>query len=185
MNSVAMCTYNGEKYIREQLESIIHQTMPPDEIIICDDCSNDRTIDEIRQIMAEWDGHWKLVQNENNLGYRKNFQKVISLCHGDIIYLSDQDDVWNLHKMELMNQIFVECPEVVTVFHDAELVDESLHVLYPSFWRASLDFDYREFLAGDYRKVFDHNVMQGSASAFRRIVFEKARPFPEDAVHDE
>lgn len=185
MNSVAMCTYNGEKYIKEQLESIIHQTLPPDEIIICDDGSNDHTISAIKETMRVWRGSWMLVQNEKNLGYKKNFQKAISLCQGDIIYLSDQDDVWDLHKMELMNQIFVECPEVVTVFHDAELVDESLHVLYPSFWRASLDFNYREFLTGDYRKVLDHNVMQGSASAFRRIVFEKARPFPEEAVHDE
>ena len=115
MNSVAMCTYNGEKYIKEQLESIIHQTLPPDEIIICDDGSNDHTISAIKETMRVWRGSWMLVQNEKNLGYKKNFQKAISLCQGDIIYLSDQDDVWDLHKMELMNQIFVECPEVVTV----------------------------------------------------------------------
>lgn len=101
MNSVAMCTYNGEKYIKEQLESIIHQTLPPDEIIICDDGSNDHTISAIKETMRVWRGSWMLVQNEKNLGYKKNFQKAISLCQGDIIYLSDQDDVWDLHKWSL------------------------------------------------------------------------------------
>ncbi len=185
MNSIAMCTYNGEKYIREQLESIIGQTLPPDEIVICDDCSKDHTIQVVRDTLKNWDGRWTLVCNEKNLGYKKNFEKAISLCHGDIIYLSDQDDVWDIHKIEIMNEVFRQHPEVVTAWHDAELVGPKLEPLYPSFWKNTLFFDYEKFMKGDYSHVWWGNVMQGSACAFRREVFEAARPFPMEAVHDE
>ena len=102
MISVAMCTYNGEKYIQEQLESIIYQSVPPDEIVICDDCSNDATLEIVKDILNSYDGIVQLVSNKHNLGYRKNFEKAISLCHGDIIFLSDQDDVWSSNKIEII-----------------------------------------------------------------------------------
>ncbi len=185
MNSIAMCTYNGEKYICEQLESIIGQTLPPDEIVICDDCSKDRTVQVVRETLQGWAGNWRLVCNEKNLGFRKNFEKAISLCRGDIIYLSDQDDVWDPRKIEIMDEVFREHPEAVTVWHDAELVDASLQPLYPSFWKNTLRFDYQKFLRGDYSHVMGENAMQGSACAFRREVFERAAPFPIEANHDE
>ena len=185
MNSVAMCTYNGEKYIREQLESIIGQTMPPDEIVICDDGSKDHTVDVIRDVLEDWKGKLQLVCNEKNLGFVKNFEKAISLCHGDIIYLSDQDDVWDLHKIEIMNEVFCRHPDVVTVWHDAELVDGALCRLYDSFWESTLHFDEKKFMTGNYSHVLERNVMQGSACAFRKEVFCSAVPFPEYAIHDE
>lgn len=185
MNSIAMCTYNGEAFIKEQLESIIGQTLPPDEIIICDDCSSDKTVEIIEKTLENWNGNWHLVCNTRNLGYKKNFQKAISLCHGDIIYLSDQDDIWQLNKIELMNDVFLKNSNAVTVFHDVELVDANLRPLYPSFWKNSLNFDYQAFMNGDYRQIFKQNVMQGSACAFRREVFNKAKNFPHEAIHDE
>ena len=185
MNSVAMCTYNGEKHIREQLESIIGQTMPPDEIVICDDGSKDHTVDIIRDVLKDWKGKLQLVCNEKNLGFVKNFEKAISLCHGDIIYLSDQDDVWDLHKIEIMDEVFCRNPDVVTVWHDAELVDESLCRLYDSFWKTTLEFNEKKFLNGDYSHILEGNVMQGSACAFRKEVFCSAVPFPKHAFHDE
>lgn len=102
MISVAMCTFNGEKYIKEQIESIINQSLVPDEIVICDDCSKDNTLNIIKETLDNWPGKVQLVVNEKNLGYRKNFEKSISLCNGDIIFLSDQDDVWNRNKIEIM-----------------------------------------------------------------------------------
>ncbi len=185
MNSIALCTYNGEKYIRQQLESIIGQTLPPDEIVICDDCSKDRTAQVVRETLQGWAGNWRLVCNEKNLGFKKNFEKAISLCRGEIIYLSDQDDVWDPHKIEIMDAVFRDHPEAVTVWHDAELVDASLQLLYPSFWKDTLQFDEQKFLRGDYSHVMGENAMQGSACAFRREVFEQAAPFPIEAIHDE
>lgn len=185
MNSIALCTYNGEKYIRQQLESIVAQTLQPDEIVICDDCSKDRTVQVVQDTLKDWAGRWQLVCNEKNLGFKKNFEKAISLCHGDIIYLSDQDDVWDLRKIEIMDEVFRAHPEAVAVWHDAELVDASLCPLYPSFWKDSLRFDDQKFLQGDYSRVMEGNVMQGSACAFRQEVFEEATPFPTEAIHDE
>lgn len=183
MISVAMCTYNGEKYIREQLESIINQSMLPDEIVICDDCSKDNTVNIIKETLDNWSGKVHLVVNDKNLGYRKNFEKAISLCNGDIIFLSDQDDVWNRNKIEIMVNA-LNNSDAILAFHDVEIVDENLNLIKKSFWKL-LKFDYQKFLQSDFRRVFEGNVVQGSACVFRKELFNCARPFPEAAVHDE
>ena len=84
--SVALCTYNGEIYLREQLESILEQTLPPDEIIICDDGSTDATIKILEEFRRKSFTSVKVYCNKENLGVSKNFEKAISLCSGDIIF---------------------------------------------------------------------------------------------------
>lgn len=184
MISIAVCTYNGEKYIKEQLQSIINQTRQPDEIIICDDCSKDKTVDIVQNILREWNGQYKIIINKINLGFKKNFEKAIGLCQGDIIFLSDQDDVWDLNKIALMASVFSTDPDTILVFHDAVLVDEKLNLLKKSFWKILL-FDPQKFLRGDYGRLLEGNVIQGSACAFRKELFIKAFPFPQIAIHDE
>jgi len=98
--SVAMCTHNGEKYIKTQLESILTQTIAIDEIVICDDRSNDNTIAIIEQIQLENPNKISLYKNHENIGSTKNFEKAISICTGDYIFLSDQDDIWKVNKFE-------------------------------------------------------------------------------------
>lgn len=98
--SVAMATYCGEKYIRKQLLSIIEQSVSVDEIIICDDCSHDATVLEIKKIADEYDLPIKLYINDTNLGYKRNFRKAISLTCGEIIFLADQDDIWEKDKVK-------------------------------------------------------------------------------------
>ena len=105
MISVAMCTFNGEKYIKNHLLSIINQSCPPDELIICDDCSNDETCNIIEVVLSKWSGKWKLIKNSHNLGFRKNFEQAIRNSNGDIIFLSDQDDVWAKNKIEIISSI--------------------------------------------------------------------------------
>lgn len=179
-----MCTYNGEKYVSEQLESIIHQTLQPDEIIICDDCSSDHSVKIINEVMCNWAGQWRLVCNKKNLGYRKNFQQAISLCHGDFIFLSDQDDVWDQDKLAIEFPYFSD-KSVILIFHDAEIVDEKLQQISPSFW-ATLGFKYTDFQKGDYSRLLRENLIQGASCAFRRELFELCQPpFPEEAIHDE
>ena len=91
MISVCIATYNGEKYIREQLDSILVQLGPDDEIVVCDDRSSDRTLELIEGYR---DSRIHVHRNEKNLGHVRNFEKAISLSRGDYLFLSDQDDVW-------------------------------------------------------------------------------------------
>lgn len=123
-SSVALCTYNGAQYIEEQLESIIHQQVSVDEIVICDDCSEDATLDIVYKIARENpEVKWKIEHNERSLGVTKNFEKALSLCRGDIIFLSDQDDIWEPHKTRRIIDYMQKNPNVNLVFSDAQLVD--------------------------------------------------------------
>lgn len=186
MISVALCTYNGEQFLREQLKSILNQTLPPDEIVICDDCSTDKTVEIIKSVFSNdrWNEKLKIVVNSKNLGFRRNFEKAISLCTGDIIFLCDQDDVWSLNKIETIIGIFGSHVDAVLVFHDAEVVDENLKLLQPSFWKL-MQFDYRHFSGFENTYLGYKNFVQGSACAFKKDLFEYAKPFPQDAYHDE
>ncbi|MGN1181931.1 MAG: glycosyltransferase [Faecalibacillus sp.] len=101
--SLVMAIYNGEKYIIEQLESIISQSVKIDEAILIDDCSTDDSYQMVHQFI---DGYklmnWKIIKNESNLGYRNNFKKGLQMATGDVIFLSDQDDRWHRNKVETM-----------------------------------------------------------------------------------
>lgn len=101
MISIAMTTYNGAQFVEAQLRSILEQTRQPDEIIICDDGSRDDTVNIIRHVMeTSGTDRIRLVENEENLGYIRNFYKAISLTKGDYIFLADQDDIWHREKLE-------------------------------------------------------------------------------------
>lgn len=99
MISVAMTTFNGEKYIEKQIESIIHQSLSVDEIIVCDDGSTDHTVELIKKYDVT------LIQNSKNLGYKLNFKKAMEKCNGDYIFLCDQDDIWEKDKVKDMMHI--------------------------------------------------------------------------------
>jgi glycosyltransferase involved in cell wall biosynthesis len=104
--SIVMTTYNGEKYIIEQLESILGQTRLPDEVIICDDVSSDNTEALIRKFIVDNSLYnWVFTRNERNKGWQKNFLDAIAMATGDIIFCADHDDVWMSEKVELMSQI--------------------------------------------------------------------------------
>ena len=113
--SVAMCTYNGEQHVNEQLESILKQTMTVDEIIICDDGSTDKTIQIIEQFQMNFPNIITLHRNSFNLGSNKNFEKAITLCSGDYIFLSDQDDIWKINKVEKIIQSFLDSPSLEAI----------------------------------------------------------------------
>ena len=104
MISVAMTTYNGEKYVKEQLESILEQTKPVDEIVIMDDKSTDETV-EIIKIQEKSEVKIILEVNKENVGYIENFRRAIKKTKGDIIFLCDQDDVWYKGKVEVMSEL--------------------------------------------------------------------------------
>lgn len=120
--SVALCTYNGASYIQEQIESILNQTMPVDEIVICDDGSTDDTVSIIQQISSSIPEKLRLIKNPTNLGLCANFINAISLCKGDIIFLSDQDDVWHNNKVEKLTHYLIQHPKIDLAFSDATLM---------------------------------------------------------------
>lgn len=121
--SVAMCTYNGAKYIEEQLRSILDQTHSVDEIVICDDGSSDETMSIINRIKGETSGPIRTYVNHPNLGVCSNFEKAIKLCKGDIIFLSDQDDIWLPNKVERIVKWFCDNPGKEVVFSNASFID--------------------------------------------------------------
>lgn len=124
--SVALCTFNGEHFIGPQLESILSQSRPPDEVIICDDASTDDTIDIVRRIASERPSVLRIMQNEKSLGCVKNFEKAVKYSTGDVIFLSDQDDVWFKEKIATMMISFGESDEIGLVYSDAILTDAAL-----------------------------------------------------------
>lgn len=125
MLSVALCTYNGETYIREQVESILNQTLPVDEIVVCDDGSTDETLSIIESFRENTSVDIRIYRNETNLGVCANFQKAVDLCNGDIIFLSDQDDVWHGDKVETVVGYFNLHHQKQVVFTDGQLIDGS------------------------------------------------------------
>jgi glycosyltransferase involved in cell wall biosynthesis len=124
--SIAMATYNGERYIREQLDSFATQTLPPDEVVICDDCSRDNTLAVVEKFAQSAKFNIRFARNERQLGFTRNFEKALSLCDGDLIFLSDQDDVWFPEKIEIVRNTFVSYPSVQVVINDVEIADGQL-----------------------------------------------------------
>lgn len=122
--SVALCTYNGGKYIDKQLLSIVNQEHPVDEIVVCDDGSTDDTVQKVNAIAVSHQGiHWIIEQNSPNLGFCNNFGKAFSLCTGDIIFLSDQDDIWYPNKSKVISAYFQSHKDKTVIFSNAHLMD--------------------------------------------------------------
>jgi len=121
--SIAMTTYNGEKYVVEQLQSFVTQTRQPDELVIVDDGSTDGTIDILNEFKNTAPFEVKIYINQANLGYTQNFNKAMQLCTNDLIFLSDQDDVWFPTKLEYMFNLSEEYSEKVLFMIDAALTD--------------------------------------------------------------
>jgi glycosyltransferase involved in cell wall biosynthesis len=124
--SVAMATFNGAKYVKEQLESFSSQTILPDEIVICDDASTDETVLICEQFSLKSPVEIRIYRNEINLGYRKNFEKVLSLCTSDVIFLSDQDDVWYNHKIKTVLDEFETNKGTQLLIHDLQYCNSDL-----------------------------------------------------------
>ena len=116
--SIAMATYNGAAYLQEQLDSFLAQTRLPDEVVITDDCSTDETLEIIKgfEESAPFNVHWE--QNEHNLGYTGNFNKALIKTTGDLVFLSDQDDVWFRDKLEQVERYAAEHPAALVLMND-------------------------------------------------------------------
>ena len=180
--SIALCTYNGEKFIREQIGSYLTQTVLPDEIIVCDDGSSDDTVSIVRQYLEANKGiKWQLIQNEKTLGTNKNFEKAVGFCSGDFIFFSDQDDVWRNEKIEQTISFFNKNRECEAIFSNAILIDENGKELPDSL----LDLTFFESdIRGKYKiddllywSILLGNIMTGATMAIRRSALRVILPF--------
>ncbi len=128
---ILLATYNGEKYLKEQIESILNQTYQNIQLLISDDCSKDHTIDILKEYEKQ-DKRVKVFYQKKNLGCTKNFEFLLQQVKNEIYMLSDQDDVWLPEKIEKSYEMLKK-EEADLVFGDLEVVDENLKMIYPSF----------------------------------------------------
>lgn len=187
--SVALCTYNGEQFLGDQLKSIVEQTLLPDELVVCDDCSTDGTLRILEEFRDKVSFPVQIQQNERNLGSTKNFEKAIRLCSGDIIVLSDQDDLWVPEKLETLEAAFQTNPDIGYAFSDGDLVDENLQPLGRRVWESNQfqgEF-LAEYVSGEQLLCFLRwQFVTGATMAFRSRLKDYIFPFPKDKVwiHD-
>ncbi|MBW2268602.1 MAG: glycosyltransferase [Deltaproteobacteria bacterium] len=183
--SIAMTTYNGTAYIREQLESFAAQTRPPHELVVCDDVSSDDTVAQLEAFAARAPFPVRIERNPTNLTTTPNFAKAIGLCSGDVIFLSDQDDVWLPGKLAAMGEVFDAEPAVGAAICNGTVCNEALEAIGHDLWGA-LWFHARERRAvreGRATEVFaKHVVASGNTLAFRSRYRDLVLPFPD--LHD-
>jgi len=184
--SVAMTTYNGRLFLKEQLDSIAAQSRQVDELTVCDDGSADNTVGILNEFKESAPFPVRIAVNEKNLRCAKNFEKAISLCGGDIIFLCDQDDVWLPNKVSIIEKMFLANPDCGMAFTDAVVVDEENRQL-SKLW-ADFRFDkkrQRKIKAGKGFEAFVRgNVVTGATAAITKSFFEEAKPFPTEVTHD-
>jgi len=180
--SVALAVHNGERFIREQLDSFARQTRLPDELIVSDNASTDHTAEVVRKFAARAPFEVRLSINECNLGVAKNFERAINACSGDLIFLSDCDDVWYANKIDVMAYTLQRLPIAAVAVCDADMVDQKLQRLGPTLWGASHFTPSRRFqrnlVAG---KGFRRNVpVSANCMAFRGRFKSLVLPLPDD-----
>jgi len=170
--SVCMATYNGEKYIKEQLDSILSQIGKNDEVIVSDDSSTDNTIEIVKSFN---DSRIKIFENQTFKSPVYNFENTLKYANGELIILSDQDDIWKPNKIHIIKTYTQKYDLVVS---DADIIDEKGAILQESFYK----------LNGS-RKGFIKNIIKnsylGCAMAFNRKILDKTLPFPRNLpMHD-
>lgn len=183
--SVAVCTYNGEKFLHPQIDSILGQSVQVDEIVVCDDGSKDQTSRILSEYQNKFPGIVKVHINTENLRSVKNFEKAISLCTGDIIFLSDQDDLWHPDKVKDFLKVFEENPTVEVIASNALTINEqgktiekkTIWDIFSLFKQHHIPYTYFEVinLVG--------NIATGANMALRRSIINDIIPFPDNHYH--
>ncbi len=188
--SVALCTYNGEQFLKKQLETILQQTVSVDEIVICDDGSTDGTISIIESFQQTAKIPIRFYVNKSNLGTSKNFEQCVKHCKGQFIFLADQDDLWKKNKVETILSLFEQHPNWNAVFSNAQIIDQSGKP------KGSTSFEEIEFTpelqehwknGHAFEILLRGYVVTGATLAIRREIVDKVFPTPllvKELIHD-
>jgi glycosyltransferase involved in cell wall biosynthesis len=179
--SVAMATYDGARFVEEQLASLAEQSRPPDELVVVDDASNDDTVARVEAFAAGAPFAVRVERNAENRTSTPTFERAFALCTGGIVFFADQDDVWHPEKVETLAGILESGPNVGAVFSDGRVVDAEREPMDQGLWQA-LWFDAREqalVRSGRAAEVFArHVVAAGTSLAFRASLRDLVLPFP-------
>jgi glycosyltransferase involved in cell wall biosynthesis len=176
--SIAMATCNGEKFLSRQLDSIFSQTYRPLEVVAVDDCSDDETLKILEQYQRRYG--LRIVRNSTRLGFIKNFEKAISLCSGEYIAPSAQDDIWLPHKITTLVSSIGTSSLICT---DVSLIDEHDNVIVYSI-RKSLHIPVPQ-IKNQFTTLAFLGYVRGCTSMFHRSLIRHAIPIPEAAIgHD-
>lgn len=190
--SAILCTYNGQKYLQTQIDSILNQTEKIDEIIICDDQSTDSTHSILNTYQEKNPNLFKIFINEKQLGSSKNFEKALNIASGDFIFFSDQDDIWVPEKVKTTLKVFEENPMAEGVFSNAELIDENNNILLDniSLWDSVCFFESKiPKPINLYRiLILKGNYVTGATLCIKKSVKDFCLPFnitEKTFLHDE
>lgn len=179
--SIVMATYNGEKYLRQQLDSILQQTYQYFELIVVDDASTDETLSILNEYAAS-DDRIHVYPAEKNMGLVANFERGLKLAKGEFVALSDQDDIFRKDKIELLLNVLKDNPGCDLATSDLSLIDDESNEIAQSMWR------YQRLNpkpGKPFRRLLRSNFATGCAMMFRQRLLELAIPFPPDCVvHD-
>ena len=185
--SIALCTYNGARFLEPQLDSFLGQTRLPDELVVCDDGSTDETPDILNRFAKRTPFPVRVQRNACRLGSTKNFEKAIGLCTGDLIATCDQDDVWLPAKLALGEAAFDIEPTRGLVFTNADVVDDELRGLGHTMWDA-ISFGAllrrRMRLGESFDVLLRQWVVTGATMMFRSEYRPFVLPIPDNWVHD-
>lgn len=193
--SVAMCTRNGERFVADQVRSILRQTVTPMEIVVSDDASTDSTLSIVRSLLAEHNAARSsdavalvVLENPKPLGVAKNFEQALHNCTADFIALCDQDDVWRADKLERVSMVFRSDSRLMLVHSDARLTDGQGRPSGGTLLQA-LELDATaQALIHEGRALdllLQRNVVTGATTVIRRALWARAAPVPPGWIHDE
>ena len=184
--SVVIATFNGEKFIEEQLESIRLQSLPVDEVLISDDCSTDNTVKIIKQYI---DRHhldkWFVKVNTVNLGWRHNFINLLFRASGDIIFYCDQDDIWDLDKIKIMTSILKEKKEILCLATQFTSIDSKGNIIGQDFIKENLNSNATNIFQISINSRYFFYVPLGCTLAFRKKMLKYIDPLFWDCGADQ
>lgn len=185
--SVAMCTYNGERFVRAQLASIAKQTRLPDELVVCDDKSSDHTVAILHEFAHSVSFPVKIFENQRNIGYAANFEAAIRRCDADLIALADQDDDWYPTRLERSELELNTHPKAGLVFSDADLIDEHDHLLGQTLWHRLGFLGKRkgDLQSGRFIVLAKHRFVTGATVMLRATLRDRCLPIGPGWIHDE
>lgn len=185
---VALCTYNGARFLEEQLTSILDQVPAPSEVVVADDASQDGTLDIVRRFEAGTAVPIHLLEGSAPLGVTANFARAVAAVDAELIALSDQDDRWHDGRVASLGSRFADDPGLTLLHTDADLVDADGRPLGRTLFE-SLEIQPHEFAAEQSGRAFEaflrRNLATGATMVFRRSLLDDAFPFPDEWVHDE
>lgn len=177
--SIALATYNGEKYLNEQIQSLVDQNYRPLEIIVVDDRSTDNTWNIINDWKIKYPDLFTIVRNEQNLGFNQNFSKAIGLCNGQYIAMSDQDDIWVANKISTLVDLFESDPEITLVHHKDD------HIIDGKIQKQVRDKYYRiPYTGNDPKSIFYSYQMGGHSMMLNRTIVQDLLPIPDGILYD-